>query len=70
MEAGQDDYVAEPGPALLPGSAVAMRFGAHASAVRRYFRTPMPAADELVFNTSSPHASDASGGLLSDLRST
>jgi DNA-binding SARP family transcriptional activator len=51
VEAGKADYVAEPGPALLPGSAVAMRFGAAASAGRRYFRTPMPATDELVFDT-------------------
>jgi DNA-binding SARP family transcriptional activator len=51
VEAGKSDYVAEPGPALLPGSAVAMRFGAAASAGQRYFSTPMLATDELVFNT-------------------
>jgi DNA-binding SARP family transcriptional activator len=45
------DYVAEAGPALLPGSTVARRFSAAPSATRRYFRTPMPATDELVFNT-------------------
>jgi ABC-type transport system substrate-binding protein len=50
VEAGKADYVAEPGPALLPGSAVALRFGA-ASAGRRYLSAPMPATDELVFNT-------------------
>jgi DNA-binding SARP family transcriptional activator len=51
VEAGKADYVAEPGPALLPGSAVAARFGAAASAGRRYFRSRMPATDELVFDT-------------------
>jgi DNA-binding SARP family transcriptional activator/ABC-type oligopeptide transport system substrate-binding subunit len=52
VEAGKADYVAEPGPALLPRSDVARRFGAPASAGRRYVRTPMPATDELVFNTA------------------
>jgi DNA-binding SARP family transcriptional activator len=51
VESGDADYAAEPGPALQPGSAVATRFGAVASAGRRYFRTPMPATDELVFDT-------------------
>ena len=51
VETGKADYVAEAGPALLPGSAVAARFGAAGSATRRYFRTAMPATDELVFNT-------------------
>lgn len=51
VESGNADYVAEPGPALHPGSAVATRFGAAASAGRRYFRTAMPATDELVFDT-------------------
>ena len=51
VESGKADYAAEPGPALLRGSAVATRFGAAASPGRRYFRTPMPAADELVFDT-------------------
>jgi DNA-binding SARP family transcriptional activator len=51
VEAGKDDYVAEPGPALQPGSAVATRFGAAAPGTRRYLRTPLPATDELVFNT-------------------
>jgi DNA-binding SARP family transcriptional activator len=51
VESGNADYVAEPGPALQPGSAVAARFDAAASAGRRYFRTPLPATDELVFNT-------------------
>jgi DNA-binding SARP family transcriptional activator len=51
VESGRADYVAEPGPALQPGSAVAARFGGAASVGRRYFRTPIPATDELVFNT-------------------
>ena len=52
VEAGKDDYVAEPGPALHPDSTVAARFGTAASTRRRYFRTPLPATDELVFNTA------------------
>lgn len=51
VEAGKADYVAEAGPAVLPGSAVAGRFSAAGSATRRYFRTSLPATDELVFNT-------------------
>jgi ABC-type transport system substrate-binding protein/streptogramin lyase len=52
IEAGKADYVAEPDPALAPGTAVARRYSQPAAGrPRRYFTTPLLATDELAFDT-------------------
>ena len=52
IEAGNADYVADQGPALAPGAAVAREFSQPAAGQpRRYFATPLLATDELAFDT-------------------
>jgi ABC-type transport system substrate-binding protein len=49
---GKADYIAEPGPQLAPETPLARRYRrTSVGAARRYFRVPMLATDELVFNT-------------------
>lgn len=55
IEAGKDDYVAERGAALAPGTPLAARFGrATSGRPRRLFRTRLLGTDELALNTRSP----------------
>jgi ABC-type transport system substrate-binding protein len=51
IDAGKADYIAEPGPSLTDET-LAASYGASAHERHRYYRSPLLAVDELVFNTT------------------
>jgi ABC-type transport system substrate-binding protein len=59
VESGDDDYAAERGSALAADGPLARRFGRGASDSRRYFRSPLLATDEVVFDGDRGPLKDA-----------